>query len=97
MATKATGASLDAALLALRRSIVFYHDAALRHVGPFIATMEVSEKIISSLVNSMTLAVKHATIKDVPIHCYSNEFSELSEDVIDDVELCEEVQAVRHK
>jgi hypothetical protein len=45
-------------------------DAALRPVGPFIATMEASEKVTCSLVIPMTLAIIHATSKDVPILCY---------------------------
>ena len=61
--------------------IVSHLDAALRPVGPFIATMEASEKVTSSLVIPMTLAIIHATSKDVPVHCYSYEFGELSEDV----------------
>ena len=72
-------------------------DAALRPVGPFIATMEASEKVTSSLVIPMTLAIVHATSLEVPVQCYSYEFGELSEEVIDDDDLAEEVREVRHK
>ena len=52
-------------------TLVSQLDAALRHVGPFIATMEASEKVTCSLVIPMTLAIIHATSKDVPILCHS--------------------------
>jgi hypothetical protein len=57
--------------------VVSYLNAALRPAGSFIATMEASEKGTSSLVIPMTLAILHATSKDVPVHCYSYEFDEL--------------------
>ncbi len=71
------------------RLVVSHLDAALRPAGPFIATMKASEKVTSSLVIPTTLAIIHATIKDVHVHCYSYEFGELSENAIDDAELCE--------
>jgi len=77
--------------------VVSHLDAALRPVGLFIATMEASEKATSSLVIPMTLAITHATSKDVPVHCYSYELGELSEDVIDGVVFCEKVQTIRNK
>lgn len=77
--------------------LVSHLDGALRPVGPFIATMEASEKVTSSLVIPMTLAIIHATSPEVPVPCYSYEFGELSEEVIDDDDLSEEVRAVRHK
>ena len=64
-------------------------------MGPFIATMEASEKVTSSLLIPTTLAIIHATSPEVP--SYSYEFGELSEDVIDDNNLSEEVRVVRHK
>ncbi len=45
----------------------------------------------------MTLAIIHATSKNVHVYCYSYEFGKLLEYVIDDAELSEEVQSVRHK
>ena len=54
--------------------VVSHLDAALRLVGQSIATMEASEKVTSSLIISMTLAVIHATRKDGHVHCYSYEF-----------------------
>ena len=77
--------------------VVSHLDAVLRPVGPFIATMEASEKVTSSLVIPMTLAIIHATSRDVPVQVYSYEFGELSEDVIDDEDLSEEVRAVRRE
>ena len=78
-------------------AIVSELDGALRPVGPFIATMEASEKVTCSLVIPMTLAIIHATSKDVPILCYSYEFGELSEDFVENNNLCEEVRLVRNK
>ena len=43
--------------------VVSHLDAALRPVGLFIATMEASEKLTSSLVIPMTLAILHAKEK----------------------------------
>jgi hypothetical protein len=48
-------------------TLVSQLDAALRHVGPFIANMESSEKVTCSLVIPMNLAILLATSKDVPI------------------------------
>ena len=72
-------------------------DGALRPVDPCIATMEASEKETCSLVIPMTLALIHATSKYVPILCYSYEYSELSEDFVENDNLCEEVRPVRNK
>ena len=43
-------------------------DAALRPFGPFIATVEACEKVTCSLVIPVTLAILHATSKDVPYY-----------------------------
>ena len=45
----------------------------------------------------MALAIIHATSPKAPIPCYLYEFGELSEDVMNDNDLSEEVRAVRHK
>jgi hypothetical protein len=78
-------------------AVVSELDGALRPVGPFIATLEASEKVTCSLVIPMTLAIIHATSKDVPILCYSYEFGELSEEFVENDNLCEEVRLVRQK
>jgi len=49
------------------RVVVSHLDAALWPVGPFIATIEASEKVTSSLVIATTFAIIHATSKDVPV------------------------------
>ena len=72
-------------------------DAALRPVGPFIATMEASEKVTCSLVIPMTLAIIHATSKDVPMLCYNYEYGELSESFVEHDDICEDVRLVREK
>ena len=78
-------------------TLVSQLDAAIRLVGPFIATMEASEKVTCSLVIPMTLAILHATSKDVPILCYSYEYGELSESFVDHEDICEDVRLVREK
>jgi hypothetical protein len=45
----------------------------------------------------MALAINHATSKKVPILCYSYEYGELSEDFVENDDLCEEVRRVRNK
>ncbi len=65
--------------------------------GPFIATMEASEKVTSSLVIPMILAIIHTCSKEVPLLCYSYDYGELSEEVVEDGDFCEEVRMVRHK
>ncbi len=57
-------------------------------VGPFIATMEASEKVTCSLVIPMTLAIIHVTSKEVPILCYSYEYGELLEDCVENDDVC---------
>lgn len=71
-------------------------DAVLRPVGPFISTMEATEKVTSSLVIPMVMAILHATNETTPVLRYAFSFGELSnEDVIGHAELCQEVNAVR--
>jgi hypothetical protein len=48
-------------------TIVSELDGALRLDGPFIVTMEASEKVTCSLFIQMTFAIIHATNKEVPI------------------------------
>ncbi len=69
----------------------------LRPVGPIIATMEASEKVTSSLVIPMIFAIIHDCSKEVSLLCYSYGYGELSEEVVEDKDLCEEVRMVRHK
>ncbi len=45
-------------------------DAALHHVGPFIFTMEATERVSSSLVLPVTHGILHATSKDVLVAKY---------------------------
>ena len=45
----------------------------------------------------MTLAILHATSKDVPILYYSYEYGELSESFFDHEDICEDVRLVREK
>ena len=78
-------------------AIVSELDGALRQVGPFLVTMEASEKVTCYLVIPMALAIIHATSKEVPMLCYSYEYGELSEDFVDNDELCEEMRLVRNK
>jgi hypothetical protein len=78
-------------------AVVSELDGALRPVGPFISTMEASEKVTCSRVLPLTLAIIHATSKEVPILCYSYEFGELSEELVENDNLCEEVRLVRQK
>ena len=59
--------------------------------------MEASEKVTCSLVVPMTLAIFHATSKEVPILCFSYEYGALSEDFVENNDLCEEVRPVRHR
>ncbi len=59
--------------------------------------MEASEKVTSSLLIPMTLAIIHACNKEVPLLCYSYDYGELSEEVVEDEVLCEEVRMVCHK
>ena len=71
-------------------------DAALRLVGPFISTMEATERVTSSLVLPMTHGILHATHKDVPVVKYMYLNGELvQEDIVKHEDLSDEVQEVR--
>ncbi len=71
-------------------------DAVLRPVGPFISTMEATQKVTSSLVIPMVMAILHATNESNPVLRYSYTYGDLSsEDVVHHYDLCQEVQAVR--
>jgi hypothetical protein len=45
----------------------------------------------------MTLAIIHATSKDVPMLCYCYEYGELSESFVVHEDICEDVRLVREK
>lgn len=71
-------------------------DAVIRPVGPFIATMEATERVTMSLVIPMTAAILHATSSFVPVTLYHYNDGELtSEEEKNECDLCEEAQAVR--
>jgi hypothetical protein len=53
-------------------------DAALRPCGPFISTMEATERVTMSLVIPMTLAILHATCRSTPIQVFEYSDGELS-------------------
>ena len=71
-------------------------DAVLRPVVPFISTMEATERVTVSLVIPMTLAIIHATSKEVPVQRYTYTNGVLTNDDFkeDDLLACE-VQEVR--
>ena len=73
-------------------------DAVLRPCGPFISTMESTNRVSSSLVLPMTYAILHATSSDVPLQRYVYVNGELiDDDVKMEEELTCEVQDVRRK
>ena len=71
-------------------------DAVIRCVGPFIATMEATEKVTMSLVIPMTAAILHATNPSVPVTAYYYSDGELDSEVEKfQSDLCPEAQEVR--
>jgi hypothetical protein len=71
-------------------------DAMLCPIGRFISTLEATEKVTSSLVIPMVLAILNATNETTPVLRYSYIFGELSsEDIVPNENLCQEVIAVR--
>jgi hypothetical protein len=71
-------------------------DAVLRPVGPFITTMEATERVTISLVIPMTLAILHATSREIPVQRYTYINGVLTDDaLVDDELLSVEVQEVR--
>jgi hypothetical protein len=71
-------------------------DVALRPVGPFISTLEATERVTSSLVLPMTHGILHATSKDVPVVKYMYINGELmQEDIVKHEDLSSEVNEVR--
>ena len=68
----------------------------LRPVGPFISTLEASEKVTSSLVIPLVMAILHTTSEATPVLRYTYAFGELpSEDIVPNNDLCQEVIAAR--
>ena len=71
-------------------------DAAVRPCGPFISTMEATERVTISLVIPMTLAIIHVTSTSVPVQRYTFTNGELvNDDMVDGDSLSVEVQEVR--
>jgi hypothetical protein len=71
-------------------------DAVLRPVGPFISTLEATEKVTSSLVISMVLAILNATSETTHVLRYTYTFGELSSgEIVPNNDLCQEVITVR--
>ena len=71
-------------------------DAVLRPVGPFISTLEATEKVTSSLVIPMVMAILNATSETTPVLRYTYTFGELSsEEIVPNDDLCQEVIVVR--
>ena len=71
-------------------------NAVLRPVAPFISTLEATEKVTSSLVIPMVMALLHATSESTPVLRYTYTYGELtSEAIVNGDDLCQEVQAVR--
>jgi hypothetical protein len=72
-------------------------DAVVRPVGPFISTMEATERVTSSLVLLMTSGLLHATNKLVPVLRLVYKHGVLHEErSVDHDDLCTEVQEVRN-
>ena len=76
-------------------------DAVLRPVGPFISTMEATERVTSSLVIPMTLGIIHATCKDVLVQHYTYTNGVLTNDDMKEDDLlapeAQEVRSILHK
>ena len=71
-------------------------DAVVRPCGPFISTMEATERVTMSLVIPMTLAILHATSRHVPVEVFeyvNGEFTNIH--IKEHSELTTEVQEVR--
>ena len=78
-------------------NIIAELDAAIRPVGPFISTMEATQRVTSSLVLPMTHGILHATSKDVPVVKYMYLNGELmKEEIVKHDDLSSEVQSVRN-
>jgi len=70
----------------------------LRQVGPFISTLEATEKVTPSLVTPMATAILKATSETTPFLRCTYTFGELSsEDIVPNDDLYKEVIAVRKK
>ena len=79
------------------QSMIAELDAVLRPCGPFISTMEATERATMSLVIPMTLAILHATCRTTPVQVFKYSNGELSNiDFKDHEILSTEVQKVRN-
>ena len=71
-------------------------DVVLRPCGPFISTMEATERVTCSLVLPMVHAILHATRPEVLVQCYVYVNGDLSDEILKkEVDLVCEVQEVR--
>ena len=71
-------------------------NAVLRPVAPFISTLEATDKVTSSLVIPMVMALLHATSEGTPVLRYTYTYGDLSsEEIVNAEDLCPEVNAVR--
>ena len=87
----------DHAIAEYEWSIIAELDAAIRPVGPFISTMEATQRVSSSLVLPMTHGILHATSKDVPVVKYVYLNGKLmKEEIVKHEDLSSEVQHVRN-
>ena len=71
-------------------------DAVLRPCGPFVSTMQATQRVTMSLVIPITLALLHATCRTTPVQVFEYSNGELSNiDFKDHDILATEVQEVR--
>ena len=71
-------------------------DVVLRPVGPFISSLGATEKVISSLVIPMVMAILNARGETTLVLHYTYTFGELSsEEIVPSDDLCQEGIAVR--
>ena len=87
----------DHAITDYEWKIIAELDAAIRPVGPFISTMEATQRVTSSLVLPMTHGILHATSKEVHVLKYNYLNGELmNEEMVKHEDLSPEVQQVRN-
>ncbi len=71
-------------------------DAMLLPVGPFLSTLEATEKVTSSFVIPMVMAILNATSETTRVLRYTYNFGKLSsKEIVPNDDLCQEVIAVR--
>ena len=71
-------------------------NAVLRLVAPFISTLEATEKVTSSLVIPMVMALLHATSEGTPVLRYTYTYGDMSsKEIVNGEDLCQEINAMR--